>query len=86
MKTKTYLVVYDVDGDVYLAKADLTLIQVKAAEILSSVYHIIPFPLEKEKLPTMGADEVLALRSEFDDEFDSDEAEDEEWGDGKKKR
>ena len=72
MKTKPYLVVYDVEGDVFLAKTQLTKLQVEAAKSLSSVYHVLPLPLDIDELVDMSADDVLELRSEFDDDFDSD--------------
>lgn len=62
-KTKLYLIVYDIDGDVCLAKANLTEDEAQTVKCSSSVYQVRLLPLAN--LEELSAEEALSIESEL---------------------
>jgi len=87
MDTKTYLIVYDAEGEVLLAKVDLTDEQAFELGCISAVAHIVPLPLTEDALEEISVSDALALETEFDEDdtrWDGDflNEEDEDFEDG----
>jgi len=66
-KKQKYVVVFDQEGDIYCGITSLTEDQAIEVENLSAVCKLISVD-EVKNLPKLSAAEVLALRSEFDEE------------------